>query len=137
MAELCPQTAYTIWMEFYDKLKNRFRLVSALLSHFKMVFRVHDQFREREVIGVLAHAPYLSCQKDITLKKWSLLGDVAETDLHRLVLHLRRVICNVAESWIPIKVPTHQQVPHLRREICSVAGSWIPFEVLSYQQDLP
>lgn len=84
-------------------------MVSALLNHFKMVFRVHDQFREREVIGVLAHAPYLSCQKDITLKKWSLLGDVAEIDLHRLVPHLRRVICRVAESWIPFEVLCHQQ----------------------------
>lgn len=111
-------------------------MVFALLSHFKMVFRVHDQFREREVIGVLAHGPYLSCRKDITLKKWSLLGDVAETDLHRLVPHLRRVICSVAESWIPIEVPAHHQVPHLRREICRVAESWIPFEVPGHQQDL-
>lgn len=100
-----------------------------------MVFRV--QFREREVIGVLAHAPYLSCRNDITLKKWSLLGDVAETVLHILVPHLRRVICSEAESWIPIEVPAHQQVPHLRREICSVAESWIPFEVPAHQQDLP
>lgn len=122
-------------MKFYDKL-NCFPVVSALLNHFKMVFRVHDQFREREVIGVLAHAPYLSCQKDITMKKWSLLGDVAETDLHRLVPHLRRVICSVAESWIPMEMPAHHQVPHLRREICRVAESWIPFEVLGHQQDL-
>lgn len=58
---------------------------------------------------------------------------MAETDLHRLVPHLRRVICSVAESSIPIEVPAHQQVPHLSREICNVAESWIPFEVPGHQ----
>lgn len=63
-------------------------------------FKDFRYFRDVEVIGVLAHATFLSCRRDASLKKRSIIGEVAEAEVHTLVpLFFRKEIHGVAESW--------------------------------------
>lgn len=63
-------------------------------------FKDFRYFRDGEVIGVLAHATFLSCRRDASLKKRSIIGEVAEAEVHTLVpLFFRKEIHGVAESW--------------------------------------
>lgn len=72
---------------------------TTLATYELAVDRLH-YFRDGEVIGVLAHATFLSCRKDASLKKRSIIGEVAEAEVHTLVpLFFRKEIHGVAESW--------------------------------------